>query len=117
VLHEVNAPILFEEVFPSNVTILCDDQSNLRQEEWRRIAEIISLKEEIQITWKHDDIPVGQINGQMLNQRIMSLTQRREMQEEFLVVEVFSFSDIRFLEELNQTIHKVLINVIRINKE
>lgn len=53
----------------------------------------------------------------MLDQRIMSLTQRREMQEEFLVVEVFSFSDIRFLEELNQTIHKVLIDVIRINEE
>jgi hypothetical protein len=32
VLHEINAPILFEEVFPPNIAILCDDQSNLRQE-------------------------------------------------------------------------------------
>lgn len=53
----------------------------------------------------------------MLNERIMSLTQRREMQKEFLIIEVFSFSDIRFLKELNETIHKVLIDVVRINEE
>mgnify|MGYP006076474637 FL=1 len=53
----------------------------------------------------------------MLNERIMSLTQRREMQKEFLIIEVFSLSDIRFLKELNQTIHKVLIDVVRINEE
>lgn len=47
----------------------------------------------------------------------MSLTQRREMQKEFLIIEVFSLPDIRFLKELNETIHKVLIDVVRINEE
>jgi hypothetical protein len=47
----------------------------------------------------------------------MSLSQRREMQEKLLVVEVLTFSDVGFLKELNQTVHKVLIDVIGINEE
>ena len=53
----------------------------------------------------------------MLDQCIMSLALRRKMQKEFLVIVVFSLSDIWFLNELYQTIHEVLVNFIRVNEE
>ena len=53
----------------------------------------------------------------MLDQCIMSLAHRREMQKEFLVIVVFSLSDIWFLNELYQTIHEVRVNLIRVNEE
>lgn len=56
------------------ISILSNHKSYLREEQRWCIAKVLGLEEEVQITWKHDYISIGETDRKMLNQSIMCLT-------------------------------------------
>ena len=106
VLKFVDFEILVKQIIPRKVVIPSYYNADLGEEEWRGIAQVLGLKKEVKVTWHHDDIAVGESDGQMLDESIVSLAQVRQVQAELLVFVILPLSDVRLLNEHYQTLHE-----------
>ena len=73
-LELVYLQILVKEMLVIKISVLCNYKADLRQEKWRCMAKVLGLEEEIQVTWQHYHVSVGETDRKVLDQSVMCLT-------------------------------------------